>query len=121
MDINNSAMYNIYIDFDKMNSNKFPNIVFSESDIKTSKIKVVILKHGEIIDLSEVGVDIKIINSKYLQYKKEITDIDKVEGSWEYVFEKDSLIEGIGYFQFIISFSNNKSKATPKIRYKVTK
>lgn len=118
--IKESGSYNINIDFDKMYVNNFHNIVFNRNDINTSKIKVNFLKNGEIVDLTNIHVNVKIINSSFEQFNKSVANINSSEGTIEYVFEKESLIEGIGMFQLALIISDS-IKVSPKIRYKVIK
>lgn len=120
MDIANSGIYNIYIDFTKMNIYNFPNIVFNELDSNTAKIRVHFLTYGEIVDLTDMLVDIKIMNSNYVVSTKSVTVINKTEGYIDYVFEKSDLIYGIGSFQVRLK-KDSFNKIAPKIKYKVIK
>lgn len=120
MNINDSGIYNVYIDFTKMHVNKFPNIVFNEKDTNTSKIRIYILSNGELIDLTNIQVDIKIMNSQFRTSVDKITKVNSSEGYIDYEFKESNLIAGVGLFQLKL-FEDSKVKITPKIRYKVIK
>lgn len=120
MKITDSGRYDVYIDFAKMYINKFPNIVFNENDLKTSKIRVYILSNEEVVNLTNIQVNIKIINSKFKTSCEHITEINFSEGYVDYEFRESDLIAGLGLFQLKI-YNNDLVKITPKIRYKVVK
>lgn len=120
MKITDSGRYDIYVDFAKMHIYKFPNIVFNENDLKTSKIRVYILSNEEVVNLTNIQVDIKIINSKFETSCEHVTEINLSEGYVEYEFRESDLVAGIGLFQIKI-YNNTLVKITPKIRYKVIK
>lgn len=117
--IDESGLYNIKIDFGKMEtyvSNN--NLIYTENDFHTAKFIAKLVKNGEVIDLTNLAIRIKIMLSSGATMEHVVTVKDDKEGIIEFTFPDNALYEGVNEFQIVLN-ENDKIKISPRLSYKV--
>lgn len=119
VNIENVGLYEIKIDFAEMETYVTNNqLIYTENDYQTSKLRVELVKNNEPIDLTSTLVRIKILTSSGATLENDMSIIDKTKGLVEYTFPDNALYEGINYFQVILT-KNDLMKVSPRLTYKI--
>ncbi len=119
--MNNDIMssQHITIDFDLLDfKNNAEDIRCKDNDIKSTSISVKCLFKGELIDLTDMDIFIRL-QSKMNVIEDTIVDIDLSNSTINYTLPSNSLLHGINHFEIVLMKDEEWIKISPKVYYKV--
>lgn len=118
MSISDLGLYNVTIDFNKMNTYVPTNIYYKENDTDTAKIKAKLTKGGVVIDLTNTSASVEITTANSTTISESAVVSDAVNGIIDFTFPVNALIEGVNFFEIVLS-ENGMIKYSPRMTYKV--